>query len=124
MFNRLEIIGHLGRDPELRTTTGGDAVCGFSVASSEKWRDRNGEPQERTQWFDVSVFGKSAEACGKFLSKGSLVFVAGSVQLDEYEHKGEKKAKLKLTAREVKFLSPKSGGSAAPAGQDEGGVPF
>ena len=124
MSNRWQIIGHLGRDPELRTTTGGDAVCGFSVADTEKWKDRNGAQQERTTWADVSVFGRMAENCAKYLSKGSKVRVYGSVHLDEYEHKGEKKAKLKLTAREVEFLDPpKPGGSstAAPAGQD---IPF
>ena len=79
--NKAIIIGHLGRDPETRYTSGGDAVCNFSVATSESWNDKaTGEKKEQTEWHRISTFGKVAEISGKYLKKGSQVYVEGSIR--------------------------------------------
>ncbi|HKC74870.1 MAG TPA: single-stranded DNA-binding protein, partial [Chloroflexota bacterium] len=72
-FNRITIVGNLGRDPEMRYMPSGDPVASFSVATTERWRTRDGQQQERTTWFNVSAFGKLAETCSQFLHKGSYV---------------------------------------------------
>ena len=126
MLNKVCIIGNCGRDPEVRVTTGGESVCNFSVAVNESWKGKDGTKQERTEWFTVDCWGKLAELCGQYVHKGDRVYVEGSLRTDEYEKDGVKKQRVKIVARQVLFLTPKSGGSsmAAPAGQDEGGVPF
>jgi len=105
MFQTCLVVGHLGRDPELRYTTDGSPVCGFSVATSRKWTDRNGQPQEKTTWFRVSVFGNQAEPCSRFLAKGRLVLVEGEVDVSSYTAQdGTPRASLELRARTVRFI--------------------
>lgn len=86
--NKIIFVGHLGRDPEVRYTANGDAVCNFSVASSEKWKDKaTGEQQEHTEWLRCSAWGKLAEICGEYLQKGSLVYVEGKLQTRKFTDK-------------------------------------
>jgi single-strand DNA-binding protein len=107
------IVGNLGGDPELRYLQSGRAVCNFSVAVSERWRDRQtGEQQEKTTWYRVAVWGAQAENCNTYLAKGRQVLVIGNVSVRGYvNNNGEAAASLDLTARNVQFLG----------GRDDGG---
>jgi len=88
-LNKVQFIGHLGRDPEVRYTPSGDAVCNFSVAASERWKDKtSGEQQERTEWLRCQAWQRLAEVCGEYLKKGSLVYVEGKLQTRSYEKDG------------------------------------
>jgi single-strand DNA-binding protein len=125
--NQLFLAGNLTRDPDTRQLNGGNVVCKFSVANNERYKDRNGDPQEQTHYVDVEVWGRSADACGKHLSRGSSVFVEGKLQMDAWEDKetGRKRSKLYVRANRVHFLDapperPDSGRRSEPAGRDEG----
>lgn len=113
------IVGNLGGDPELKYMQSGSAVCNFSVAVSETWRDRQtNENRERTTWYRVAVWGGQAEACNTYLAKGRQVLVIGNVSTRAYlNNNGEPAASLDLTARSVQFLGGGSGGG----GQNQGG---
>jgi len=134
MYEHTTIIGHLGRDPEMRYTPNGTAVTNFSVAVSRRYTDKNGQVQEKTKWFRVTAWGKLAEVCNEHLTKGRLVLVTGEVDASAYTNQaGEPAASLELTAREVKFLDGKSGNGnggnqaqaeAAPAPTPENDLPF
>lgn len=105
------IVGNLGGDPELRYLQSGQAVCNFSVAVSERWRDRNsGEQRERTTWYRVAAWGPLAETCNSYLAKGRQVMVTGNVSARGYiNNNGEAAASLDLTARDVRFLGNRGG---------------
>lgn len=114
-FNKITILGHLGRDVETRFLPDGTAVASFSVATSEKKKDRSGEAQDVTTWFRVSAFGKLAELCGQYLAKGSLAYVEGRLSQNEYTDKdGNRRTSLEVRASEVQFLDRKPQGEAAP----------
>ena len=85
--NRVILVGHLGADPEMRYTQGGQAVCNLRVATSESWTDKEGQKQERTEWHGIAVWGKQAEFCGNYLSKGRQVYIEGRLQTREYTDK-------------------------------------
>lgn len=112
------IVGNLGGDPELRYLQSGSAVCNFSVAVTESWRDRQtNENREKTTWYRVSVWGGQAESCNTYLSKGSQVMVVGNVSARGYmNNNGEAAASLDLTARNVRFLS--GGGNTGSSSND------
>ena len=105
-------VGNLGGDPELKFMQSGDAVCNFSVAVSEKWNDkRSGEQKESTTWYRVAVWGAQAEACNKYLRKGSKVLVTGTVSARAYTgNGGDAAASLDLRAFNVRFLDSAGGG--------------
>ena len=87
-LNQAQIIGYLGKDPEVRYLPNGDAVANFSIATSEKWKDKtSGEPREETEWHRISVFGRLAEIVGEYLKKGSLVFVQGKLKTRKWQDK-------------------------------------
>ena len=126
MVNKAIIVGNLGRDPEVRFTADGRAVARFSVATTERWTDQQGQRQERTEWHNIVVWGKQAETCGQYLSKGRQVFVEGSIRTRNYDDKtGQKRYITEIVARDVRFLGG-GGGAAratdqtftAPAGED------
>jgi single-strand DNA-binding protein len=85
--NKVILLGNLGRDPETRYTTGGDAVTNLNIATSEQWKDKNGEKQERTEWHRVVLFGRSAEIAGEYLKKGRSVYIEGRLQTRKYTDK-------------------------------------
>ncbi len=116
------IVGNLGGDPELKYMQSGSAVCNFSVAVSETWRDRQtNENREKTTWYRVAVWGGQAEACNTYLAKGRQVLVIGNVSTRAYlNNNGEAAASLDLTARSVQFLGGGSGGQGQ-GGQDNYG---
>ena len=116
-INKVIVIGRMGADPEVKTVSGGNTVARLSVATSENWKDREGQKQERTVWHRVVVWGKLAELCGKYLSKGRQVYVEGRLQTRSWEdQQGQKKYTTEIVANTVQFLG---GGSASQsAGQD------
>jgi len=106
-MNKAIIVGRLGQDPELKTTTGG-SICNFSVATSESWTDKEGHKQERTEWHRVVTFGKLAEICVQYVSKGSQVLVDGKIQTRSWEDKdGQKRYSTEIVASQVTFLDSK-----------------
>lgn len=137
MVNRVYLIGNLGRDPEVRYTQSGQAVAKFPVATSEKWTDQQGQRQEHTEWHNVVVWGKQAENCARYLSKGRQVFVEGVLRTRSYDDRdGNKRFITEVIARDVRFLGTRGDGPQAtdfvpPAGEDssrddspEDDVPF
>ena len=125
MLNKAMVIGSLGQDPEIKYTTNGTAVCNFSVATSEKWKDKNsGEMKEKTEWHRVVAWARLAEICGEYLSKGSLVYVEGKIETREWEKDGVKRYSTEIIAREMKMLGSK-GKKKSPAEKPEyNGAPF
>lgn len=120
-MNRFEIIGNLGRDPELRYMPSGEAVATLNVGTTHYYKDQAGERQEKTTWLRVSLFGKQAENADKYLSKGSKVFVSGRIENDSYEKNGETQYTLNFIVKEIEYLSPAKGGAQPPAGVDGDG---
>lgn len=96
------IVGRLGRDPEYKQTTTGKSICSFSVAASEKWKDKNGETQEKTEWINVECWGSLAAFCNDQLRKGDIATIQGKVKTRSWEdQKGEKKYKTIIEAAQV-----------------------
>ena len=126
--NKVILIGNLGKDPEVRYTPGGQAVANFSIATNESWVDKQGTKQERTEWHRVVVWGKVAELCGEYLSKGRQVYIEGKLQTREWNNKeGVKQTTTEIVANQVGgvvFLSGGERGAAGPgrsAGRGAGG---
>ncbi|MFP4597838.1 MAG: single-stranded DNA-binding protein [Persicimonas sp.] len=120
--NKAIIIGNLGSDPEVRYTQSGTAVANLSIATNERWTDKSGQKQERTEWHRVVVFGKTAENCQKYLSKGRQVYVEGRLQTDEWEDRdGNKRKTTEIVANNVTFLSGGNGGGGGGGGYSRGG---
>ncbi|HEU5073239.1 MAG TPA: single-stranded DNA-binding protein [Polyangiaceae bacterium] len=120
-LNRVLLLGNLGADPELRMTNGGQAVLKMRLATSETYLDRNRQRQERTEWHNVVVWGKRAEALGKFLTKGSRLFVEGGLRTSSYEDRdGNKRYRTEIVANNV-ILSGGGGGGGAGGGGRGGG---
>ena len=129
-LNRVSLIGHLGQDPELRyLPNSGQPVTGFSIATDESFTGKDGNRQERVEWHNIVVFGKLAETCAKYLSKGRQLYVEGRLQTREFESKngGGKRQRAEIVAQRVQFLGPRPdapmGGEAEePVASEE--VPF
>ncbi len=108
-------IGNLGRDPEVRNTGTGKAVCNFSIACNEQWKDKQGQKQEKCEWINVVAWDKLAELCGKYLAKGKQCWVEGKLQTRKWQDKdGHDRWTTEVVARNVVFLSPASGAQSAP----------
>ena len=121
MYQKIIIVGNLGRDPEMRYTPDGTPVTNFSVATSRRWTDASGQQQERTVWFRVSAWRRLAETCNQYLSKGRQVLVEGDIQEPRVfqGRDGEWRASLDVRAWTVKFLGGRT--DIAPRGDEEGG---
>ena len=114
-FNKIIIVGYLGRDSELRYTPQGTAVCNFSVATTERRKDRSGEFQDVTTWFNVSLWGNRAETAGQYLTKGKLVYIEGRLTQREYQDRdGNTRTSLDVNATELQFIGPRGEEAAAP----------
>ncbi|HUT16019.1 MAG TPA: single-stranded DNA-binding protein [Anaerolineae bacterium] len=129
MYQKTIVVGHLGRDPEMRYTPDGTPVTSFSVATTRKWTNAAGEQQEKTTWFRVTAWRKLAETCNQYLSKGRQVLVEGDIDVSAWSDKtsGEARATLELTARVVRFLGGKGEKAEAaegPAAVAEEEIPF
>ena len=117
-LNKVMLIGNLGKDPEVRYTPGGQAVANFNIATNEAWTDKQGQKQERTEWHRIVVWGKVAELCGEYLSKGRQVYIEGRLQTREWNNKeGAKQYTTEIVANQVLFLA----GGERGAGQGRGG---
>mgnify|MGYP006256956745 CR=1 FL=1 len=117
--NKAIIVGNLGRDPELRHTNGGSPVCNFSVATTRSYTNKNDEKVEETEWHRIVVWGKSAEHCNNYLSKGRQVYVEGRIQTRSYEDKeGIKRYSTDIVADTVQFLGKKGDGDSSGGSND------
>lgn len=109
-FNKITVIGNLGRDPELRYTPQGDAVCDFSIAVNDRKRDKAGELQDHTTWFKVTFWRRQAETASKYLTKGRQVYVEGRLQVEEWSDRdGNNRYSLVIQGSELQFLGEKGG---------------
>jgi single-strand DNA-binding protein len=103
--NKVMLVGRLGRDPEMRYTSAGQAVCNFSLATDETYKDRNGERQKRTEWHKIVVWAKQAEIAQQYLKKGSLVFVEGRIQSRQWDDKeGQKRTSYEIVCNNFRML--------------------
>jgi len=114
--NKVILIGNLGSDPELRYTQSGTAVAKFRIATSEKFTDKSGAKQERTEWHRVVAWGKLAEVCGQYLSKGKQVYIEGKIRTEVWEQDGVKRYSYEIVADTMRMLS---NGNGASAGQTQ-----
>jgi single-strand DNA-binding protein len=113
--NKVILIGNLGSDPELRYTASGTAVARFSIATTEVFTDRSGTRQERTEWHRIVAWGKLAEICGQYLSKGRQVFIEGRIRSDSWEQEGVKRHSYEIVADNMQML----GGARGPEREAE-----
>jgi single-strand DNA-binding protein len=123
-FNKIILVGHLGRDPELRYTPQGTPVCDFSVATTERRKDKSGDFQDLTTWFRVSFWGRQAEVASQYLTKGKQVYIEGRLSQREWQDKdGNTRTSLEVNGSDLQFIGPRgdeaSGG--AGGGYREGG---
>jgi len=117
-LNKVELIGHLGKDPELRYLTSGKAVAVFSIATGEEWKDEDGKKQERTDWHNIQAWGKLAEICAQYLKKGSLVYVDGSIHTRSYDDKnGVKRYVTEIVIQKLLMLDGSKGASVSELDQ-------
>ena len=121
--NKVILIGHLGNAPEMRYTQSGQAVANFRIATNDKWTDKAGQTQDRTEWHRIVVWGKLAELCNQYLTKGRQVFVEGRLQTREWMDKeNHKNYTTEIVAQQVTFLGGREG--TAPSRGKEGGQPM
>ena len=119
-FNKITVVGYLGRAPELRYTPEGTPVCNFSVATTERRKDKSGELQETTTWFQVALFGRRAEVANEYLSKGSHVWLEGPLTLNQWtDREGAARVNLEVRASDIKFLSSSAEKATAAAAAAE-----
>jgi single-strand DNA-binding protein len=108
-FNKITIVGYLGRDPELRYTPQGTALCKMSIATTERRKSAAGEMEEHTTWFRVTAWGRQAELANEYLAKGRQVYVEGRLRLEEYtDREGQKRFSAEVSATEIQFLGHRS----------------
>ena len=111
MLNKVILIGRLGRDPECRYLSNGDAACNFSIATDESWKDKNGQRQTRTEWHAITMYRKLAEIAAKYLQKGSLVYLEGRIQSRKYTGKdGIERTAYEIVCSEMKMLGGRAEG--------------
>ena len=136
--NKAILIGNLGKDPEMRYLPSGEAVANLSIATTEKYKDRNGDPQEATEWHRVSFFGRMAEVCGQYLKKGSQVYVEGSIRTRKWQDQnGQDRYSTEIRGDRMQMLGGRSGpqthddppqdkpATPAPSGTDfDDDIPF
>ena len=106
-LNRVQLIGYLGKDPESKFTPTGRKVTHFSVAISNRWKNKEGDAKEYTEWVNIEAWGRLGEICGEYLKKGSLVFVEGRLKTDKFEDKGENRYFTKVVALAMQMLDRK-----------------
>ena len=123
MFNKAFLLGNLGRDPEVRSLPSGQPVANFPMATSRKWRDREGNQQEQTEWHQIVCFGRLAEIAGQYLTKGKQVFVEGRIQTRSWDDRtsGEKRYRTEVVADNFQMLGGPGGGGEGGRGSGRGG---
>jgi len=116
MFNQIQVIGNVGKDPQIRAMPSGDLVANFSVATSEKWRDKSGEMMTKTEWHNVTCFGKLAEIAEKYIKSGKMVFIQGSLVTQKYTDKnGVEKTSTHVKADTIRLLGGEKTDNNKPA---------
>jgi single-strand DNA-binding protein len=131
MVNKVILIGNLGRDPEVRSTPSGQPVASFTLATSRRWKDKNGQKQEQTEWHQIVVWGKQAEIAGQYLTKGKQVYIEGRLQTRSWDDRqtGEKKYRTEVVCDTFQMLGSRGGGdfeshgpsaSASPSAPSQG----
>lgn len=119
-LNKVILLGHLGRDPELRYTASGKAVATFTLATSFQWRDQDGNEQDKTEWHRIVAWGRLGEICGEYLSKGKQVFIEGRIQTREWEDQdGNKRTSVEIIANDLIMLGGGSGQSQSRPAQEQ-----
>jgi single-strand DNA-binding protein len=131
MVNKVILIGNLGRDPEVRSTPSGQSVASFTLATSRRWKDKNGQRQEQTEWHQIVVWGKQAEIAGQYLTKGKQIFLEGRLQTRSWDDRqtGEKRYRTEVVCDNFQMLGSRGGGGggdfeqggAMPGGGGGGG---
>ena len=117
MINKAILIGNLGADPEIRYTQSGTQVATFRVATTDRWKGQDGQMQESTEWHKIVAWGKLAEICGEYLSKGSKVYIEGKIQTRKWQDQSDSdRYSTEIVAREMKMLSQKGGGAQSGGG--------
>jgi len=121
--NKVILVGRLGRDPETRYTSGGQAVANFTLATDETYKDRSGERQKRTEWHRIVLWGKLAEIAQQYLKKGQLVYIEGRIQTRQWEDKrdGQKRTTTEIVGNVMRMLGGRAEGAAAGAVAGAGG---
>ncbi|WP_291524126.1 single-stranded DNA-binding protein [Acidithiobacillus sp.] len=118
--NKVILLGHLGRDPEMRYQPSGGAIANFSVATSETFKDKEGNKQERTEWHRVVLFGRTAEIAGEYLRKGSMAYVEGRLQTRKWTDKeGQERYTTEIVGDRLQLVGARGGGSGGAASFDE-----
>lgn len=106
--NKAIIVGNLGKDPEVKFLTNGDAVCSFSIATTDSWKDKEGQKQEKTEWHNIVMYRKLAEIAGEYLKKGSPIYVEGSLQTRKWTNKeGQERYTTEIVANSMQMLGGK-----------------
>ncbi|HYP53147.1 MAG TPA: single-stranded DNA-binding protein [Pyrinomonadaceae bacterium] len=114
-FNKITLVGNLGRDPELRYTPQGTPVCSFTMATNERRKDKSGEQQDMTTWFRVTLWGRQAEAASQYLTKGRPVYIEGRLRVEEWtDRDGKQRHTLEVHATDMQFIGGRGGGDDAP----------
>ena len=118
MINKVILVGNLGKDPELRSLPSGQAVANFTLATSRRWKDKNGQRQDQTEWHYVVCFGRQAEVAGQYLTKGKQIYVEGRLQTRSWDDRqtGEKRYRTEVICENFQMLGSRSGGDFEPAG--------
>lgn len=127
MVNVAHLVGNVGKDPEVRTTGSGQQVASFSLATSRRWKDRDGNKQEQTEWHNVVVWGKLVDVVSRYVTKGSKLYIQGRIETQSWDDKasGQKKYKTQIVAESLTMLGDRKGGggeraSGSAAGSDAG----
>jgi len=112
--NKVILVGNLGKDPEVRYTTNGEAVASVTLATTDKWKDKQGQLQEKTEWHNLSFFGRQAEIAGEYLRKGSPIYVEGRISTDKWQDKeGKDRYTTKIIVQQMQMLGGKASGGSS-----------
>jgi single-strand DNA-binding protein len=123
-FNKVILVGNLGRDPELRYTPQGTPVCSFTMATNERRKDKSGEMQDQTTWFRVTLWGRQAETASQYLTKGRQVYIEGRLRVEEYtDRDGKPRHSLEVNATDMQFIGGRADEAAAAAPRTQAAEP-
>jgi single-strand DNA-binding protein len=123
MLNKVFLMGRVGKEPEVKYTPSGSAVANFSMATSEKWKNKDGKQEEKTEWHNIVAWRKLAEICGSYVKKGDLIHIEGKITTRTWEDRdGNKRSTTEIVANELKMLGGKKQQDPAPGGEDD--IPF
>jgi single-strand DNA-binding protein len=122
--NKVILVGNLGANPEMRYTQGGQPVANLRLATTERWTDKNGQKQEQTEWHRVVVFGKQAEICNQYLTKGRQIYVEGRIRTRQWQdQQGQKRYSTEVVAVTIQMLGSRAEGGAPPREESMGAMP-